>query len=98
MALVVFLRGSNVGGKNVFRPAQLVAGLAHLDVVNVGAAGTFVVRGRCTAAAGKDEILTRLPFAPEIAIRPASEGRALAASRPFARSALSQTARACASG
>src|SRR5262249_25799697 len=42
----------------------------------------------------KDEILTRLPFAPEIAIRPASEVRALAASRPFARSALSKEERA----
>ena len=86
MAHVVFLRGANVGGKNVFRPARLVADLAHLDLVNVGAAGTFVVRGKCTSAAVREEILRRLPFAPEIAIRPASEIRALVASAPFAKS------------
>jgi len=93
MGYVVFLRGSNVGGKNVFRPAQLVAELAHLDVVNVGAAGTFVVRGPTSVAAIREELLTRLPFAPEIAIRPSSEIRALAASRPFASSAPSKEER-----
>jgi len=94
MAHVVFLRGSNVGGKNVFRPAQLTADLAHLDVVNVGAAGTFLVRGRSSAGAIREEILTRLPFAPGIVIRPASEVRSLVASQPFARSALSKEERA----
>ena len=44
MALVVFLRGVNVGGHRTFRPSQLVKELADFDVVNIGAAGTFVVR------------------------------------------------------
>ena len=44
MALVVFLRGVNVGGHKTFRPAALARELAALDLVNVGAAGTFVVR------------------------------------------------------
>jgi len=94
VAHVVFLRGANVGGKNVFRPAQLVAALAHLDVLNVGAAGTFVVRGKSSAAAIREEILSRLPFAPGIAIRPASEIRALARSGPFAGRPLAKDERA----
>ena len=54
MALVVLLRGVNVGGHRTFRPTVLVRRLESLDVVNVGAAGTFVVRrpvARATAPA-----------------------------------------------
>jgi hypothetical protein len=46
VALVVLLRGVNVGGHRTFRPAALAAQLAHLDTVNIGAAGTFVIRKR----------------------------------------------------
>ena len=84
MSHVVFLRGANVGGNNVFRPAQLAADLAHLGVVNIGAAGTFVVRGKRSAASIRREILARLGFEPSIAIRPAEEILALVHSRPFA--------------
>jgi hypothetical protein len=41
MALVVFLRGVNVGGHKAFRPSALAGALADFDVVNVGASGTF---------------------------------------------------------
>lgn len=44
MELVVFMRGVNVGGRNAFRPAVLAADLAALEVVSIGAAGTFVVK------------------------------------------------------
>ena len=44
MALVVLLRGVNVGGHRTFRPAILAEQLKHLDAINIGAAGTFVVR------------------------------------------------------
>jgi hypothetical protein len=44
MALVVFIRGVNVGGHRTFRPSVLARGLSDYGVVNVGAAGTFVVR------------------------------------------------------
>jgi hypothetical protein len=44
MALVVFLRGVNVGGHRTFRPSILAQQLKRYDVVNVGAAGTFVIR------------------------------------------------------
>jgi len=84
MGHVVFLRAANVGGKNVFRPAELVKSLARLDVINVGAAGTFVVRGRAGAAQIRREILSRLPFEPALAMVKASEVLALVESKPFA--------------
>ena len=83
MSHVVLLRAANVGGKNVFRPAQLAAALEHLDVVNLGAAGTFVVRGNATPASIRREILAQLPFQPEVAVLRAREVVALVRSRPF---------------
>jgi uncharacterized protein DUF1697 len=90
MPHVVFLRAANVGGKNVFRPARLAADLAHLDFVNVGAAGTFLVRGAASVATIRREILERLPFEPWMAVRPAAEVLALVRSDPFHGVALSK--------
>ena len=67
-ALVVFLRGVNVGGHRTFRPAQLASQLKHLDVVNIGAAGTFVVRKRIAKSKARAEFAKRLPFETQIAI------------------------------
>ncbi len=72
MALVVFLRGVNVGGHRTFRPTTLAEQLTHLDVVNIGAAGTFVVRRPVTRAQVRAEVARRLPFDAEIVI---CEGR-----------------------
>jgi hypothetical protein len=44
MALIVFFRGINVGGHRAFRPSVLAKELGIYDAVNVGAAGTLVVR------------------------------------------------------
>jgi uncharacterized protein (DUF1697 family) len=68
MALVVFLRGINVGGHRRFRPAAVAAELKDLDAVNIGAAGTFVIRRRVTRARLRAELTRRLPFAAEIVI------------------------------
>jgi uncharacterized protein (DUF1697 family) len=68
MALVVFLRGVNVGGHRTFRPTVLVSQLKHLEVVNVGAAGTFVVRRPVPRAKLRAELARRLPFETEIMI------------------------------
>ncbi len=68
MALVVFLRGVNVGGHRTFRPAALAKELAHLDAVNIGAAGTFVIRGRVSRAKLRAEFARRLPFETHIMI------------------------------
>src|SRR6266508_916402 len=93
MAHVVFLRAANVGGRNVFRPARLAANLAHLDIVDVGAAGTFVVRGKATTSLIRREILAQLSFEPEIVIRPANEILALVKSEPFRGVAFSRVQR-----
>ena len=46
MASVVFFRAANVGGHQVFQPGALAKKLGELGVVNLGAAGTYVVRLR----------------------------------------------------
>lgn len=68
MTLVVLLRGVNVGGHRSFRPKDLAARLRRLDVVNVGAAGTFVVRKPVPREELRAEFARRLPFESEIVI------------------------------
>jgi uncharacterized protein (DUF1697 family) len=75
--MVVFLRGVNVGGHRTFRPTELVRRLAHLDLVNIGAAGTFVVRARLTQARIRAEVARALPFATDIALVPGRDVLAL---------------------
>jgi uncharacterized protein (DUF1697 family) len=74
MALIVFLRGINVGGYRRFRPSIFARGLSDYDVVNVGAAGTFVVRKPGSRAKFRAELLRKLPFEAEVAL---CDGRAL---------------------
>ena len=83
MALIVFLRGVNVGGHRTFRPSTLAKELNDLGVVNIGAAGTFVIRKAVSQARLRAEILRKLPFEAEIMI---CEGRDLlrvASTDPF---------------
>jgi uncharacterized protein (DUF1697 family) len=68
VALVVLLRGVNVGGHRTFRPTTLAAQLKHLDAVNIGAAGTFVIREPVTRAQLRAELARRLPFDTEVMI------------------------------
>ncbi|HEX7938632.1 MAG TPA: DUF1697 domain-containing protein, partial [Gemmatimonadaceae bacterium] len=68
MALVVLLRGVNVGGHRTFKPTQLTAQLKHLDAVNIGAAGTLVIRKPIAAGKLRAELAKRLPFVTEIVI------------------------------
>ena len=83
MACVVFSRAVNVGGHQKFQPSVLARELAAFDVVNVGAAGTFVVRALVSPAKLRDEILRRLPFRPELIICPAHDVLALACGSGF---------------
>ena len=62
MALVVFLRGVNVGGHRRFRPSVLARELSDYGVVNVGAAGTLVVRKPGPREKFRAELLRKLPF------------------------------------
>jgi uncharacterized protein (DUF1697 family) len=84
MALVVLLRGVNVGGHRTFRPAALAGELGHLGVVNIGAAGTFVVREKITRTRLRAELARRLPFSTEIMICEGREVASLLARDDFA--------------
>jgi uncharacterized protein (DUF1697 family) len=68
MALVVFLRGINVGGHRTFRPSLLAKELSAYDVVNVGATGTFIVRKPGARAKFRALLLRKLPFDAEIVL------------------------------
>ena len=68
MALVVLLRGVNVGGHRTFRPTRLAEQLKHLAAVSIGAAGTFVIRRPVARAQLRAELAGRLPFDAEIMI------------------------------
>lgn len=83
MAAVVFLRGVNVGGNRVFQPSRLAADLARFDVTNIGAAGTFVVRGAVPQAVLRTEIARRLKFSAEVIICAARDVLELVAADPF---------------
>jgi uncharacterized protein (DUF1697 family) len=62
MAIIVFLRGVNVGGHRSFRPSLLAKQLSAYDVVNVGAAGTFIVRKPPSRTRLRADLLRLLPF------------------------------------
>ena len=68
MTHVVLLRGVNVGGHRTFRPARLAEELQHLGCVNIGAAGTFVIRSSVSQAQLRTELARRLPFDTDIMI------------------------------
>lgn len=68
MPWVVLLKGVNVGGHRRFRPTLLAKELGHLDVVNIGATGSFVVRKSVSRTELRAEISRRLPFEAEIMI------------------------------
>ena len=72
-AQVVLLRGVNVGGHRTFRPARLAEQLQHLGAINIGAAGTFVIRNPVTQAQLRAELAERLPFDTDIMICPSRE-------------------------
>lgn len=68
MALVVFLRGVNVGGHRTFRPSIVARELSDYDVVNVGAAGTFVVRKPGSRTKFRTALLRKLPFEANVVL------------------------------
>jgi uncharacterized protein (DUF1697 family) len=97
MAHVVFLRGVNVGGSRCFQPSALARDLAHLGAVNLGAAGTFVVRKHLSEAALRSEFAGRLPFTTELMICRSAELEKLAATDPFPTTGRSPDLRRCVS-
>jgi uncharacterized protein (DUF1697 family) len=84
MALVVLLRGVNVGGHRTFRPSVLAKTLSRFDVVNVGAAGTFVIRKTASRVKVLAEVTRRLPFEAEVMICSGRDILRVASADPFA--------------
>ena len=83
MALVIFLRGVNVGGHRTFRPSILANQLKDYGVINIGAAGTFVVSKPVSQTRLRSALLERLPFEAEVMICTGQELIAAAADSPF---------------
>jgi len=84
VALVVLLRGVNVGGHRTFRPTALAKQLAAFDAVNIGAAGTFVVRKPVAQARLRTEVARRLPVDAEIVICRGRDVLGIVSADPFA--------------
>ena len=57
-----------MGGHRTFRPSILAKGLSDYGVVNVGAAGTFVVRKPGSKTKFRAALLRKLPFEAEVVI------------------------------
>ena len=83
MALIVFFRGINVGGHRTLRPTMLAKELAAYDAVNVGTAGTLVVRKPGTQARFLAELRQKLPFEALVACCDSSELVRLEMDKPF---------------
>src|SRR5215469_783014 len=83
MQWVVFLRGVNVGGANLCRPAELAKQLAKFGVVNIGAVGTFVVREEVSESVLRAAFARKLPVKCEIMICAGREIIKLSAKDPF---------------
>ena len=83
MALIVFLRGINVGGHRAFRPSALAKDLDAYDTMNVGSAGTFVVRKPGVREVFLAELRRKLPFEATIAFCDGRDLMQLEMDNPF---------------
>jgi uncharacterized protein (DUF1697 family) len=83
MALIVFLRGINVGGHRRFRPSLLAKELAAYGVVSVGAAGTLIVQKPGSPATFLAELCRKLPFEAGLAFCDGSDLVRLEMENPF---------------
>ncbi len=84
MATVVLLRGVNVGGHRTFRPKAIGEQLKRFDAVNIGAAGTLVIRRPVNRTQLRAELARRLPFETEMILCDGREILDLVSDDPFA--------------
>lgn len=80
---MVFLRGVNVGGHRTFRPSVLARELSDYGVVNVGAAGTFVVQKPGSRAKFRAALVRKLPFEAEVVLCDGRDLMRLEMENPF---------------
>src|SRR5262245_1599415 len=85
MALVVLLRGVNVGGNRTFRPSVLAKGLSEFDVVNIGAAGTLVARRAGARKTFLEALRKNLPFETEVMVCEGKEFLRMVEGQPFGK-------------
>lgn len=83
MPIVTFLRGVNVGGHRTFRPSLLATQLKHLDVVNIGAAGTLIIRKPVSQTLLHSALRKHLPFETHIMTCASRELLAAVSQDPF---------------
>ncbi len=83
MALVVFLRGVNVGGHRTFRPSIVARELSGYDVINVGVAGAFVVRRPGSRTKFRCCLLLKLLFEAEVVLCDGRDLMRLEMANPF---------------
>src|SRR5438552_12948353 len=83
MTLIALVRGLNVGGHRRFRPSLLAQKLRRYELVNVGAAGTFVVRKPGVPATFRAALRRTLPFAADVVLCDAEAMMRLVADHPF---------------
>jgi len=83
MALIVFFRGINVGGHRAFRPSALAKELGIYGAVNVGAAGTLIIRKPGLRAKFLAELRRKLPFEATIACCDGNDLIRLERDKPF---------------
>src|SRR5438309_492753 len=83
MALVVLLRGVNVGGHRTFRPTRVAHALRRFEMVNIGAAGTFVVWRPGARRDFRAALSRALPITTAIVLCDGRELRRLASDDPF---------------
>ncbi len=83
MTLVAFLRGVNVGGHRSFRPSILAQELSEFEVLNVGAAGTFIVRKPKSRTAFLAALHRKLPFEATVVLCDARDLMRLETENPF---------------
>ena len=72
-----------MGGHRTFRPTELAAALKHLGAVNIGAAGTLVLRQPMTQARARAEVARRLPFVADIVVCQGRDIASLISKDPF---------------
>jgi uncharacterized protein (DUF1697 family) len=73
-----------VGGHRRFRPSILARAMSEYGVVNVGAAGTFVVRKPGSRAKFRTALLRKLPFEAEVVLCDGRDLMRLETENPFA--------------
>jgi uncharacterized protein (DUF1697 family) len=83
MAVVVFLRGVNVGGYRTFRPSVFARELSDHEVLSIGAAGTFIVWKPGQLTRFRAELRRRLPFDSEVVLCQARDLIRLTTDNPF---------------